>query len=84
MNQSGVGEKAYLQVVRREAVRNVLWGVLIGGAAVGAIFIFAWGWVKWALLVPVILWVGGCIRTALRDVEHAHRFIDQKNQSRPK
>lgn len=78
MKQPVVEEKAYLQIVRREAVRNVLWGILIGGVAVAVIFVFARGWLKWALLLPVIWWLGGCIRTALRDVEDARRVINQR------
>ena len=69
MRESTVGEKALRQTVLRGSVLNVVWAVLIGGAAAAAIFMFASaGWVRWALFLPIILWVGGCIRVAIRDV----------------
>jgi len=68
MRELTVGEKAVRQTVLRGAVWNLLWAVLIGGVATAAIFMFASGWVKWALFLPIVLWVGGCIKVAIRDV----------------
>ena len=68
MRELTVGEKALRQTVLRGAAWNVRWAFLIGGAATAAIFMFTSGWVKWALFIPVMLWVFGCIKKAMRDV----------------
>jgi hypothetical protein len=62
MRELTVGEKALRQTVLRGAAWNVIWAFLIGGAATAAIFMFTSGWVKWALFIPVMLWVFGCIK----------------------
>jgi hypothetical protein len=69
MRELTVGEKALRQTVLRGSILNVVWAVLIGGAAATAIFMFvSTGWARWILFLPIILWVGGCIKVAIRDV----------------
>jgi len=69
MKELTAGEKALRHTVLRGSALNVLWAVLIGGVVTAAILIFASaGWLRWALLLPIVLWVGGCIKVAIKDV----------------
>jgi hypothetical protein len=68
MEELTVGEKALRQTVLRGSALNVLWAVLIGGVLTAAIFTFiSAGWLRWALFLPILLWVAGCIRVAIID-----------------
>src|SRR6266436_7732325 len=69
MRELTLGEKALRQTILRGSALNLLWALLIGGVVTAAIFMFVRAsWVRWALFVPIVLWVGGCITVAIRDV----------------
>jgi hypothetical protein len=83
VEQLTAGEKALLQTMRRDAVRNVLLAILIGGVATAARLAFTRGWVRWLLLGMIILWVGGCIRVACKDMAWVYRKVALTDDLKP-
>ena len=69
-----IEQQAFIQLMRRQAAKNLCWGLAISVVLLAPTYAFVGGWLKWMLAAVILFWFTGVIRTAMGDLIRAERL----------